>query len=563
MPLPTTDAQLAAWLRFEDWLAFSIDRRTSVTVRARGSEDTGGDYPTPGWAREEFMMNCALVDMAAVTEEVLDNFDYRSLSHPSWEDEKTFDFGITFFRGETLLEPFVVEFPEKGPHKSVSDLRQEYTLYHQLRRTPEGNYRHPLDGLIVAEITRYAAEYPDVPAEVTINLDYLRDFLAARGSALLWNLTMDRYASREAREVFGLEPQLQTRIRPGVSRQIDLDERNELWGHGWVARGTLFQTTAILPYEAPHERRNPWSISYLKREDSTVPFIVDAEGTRQPMNQMDPRPQVLYFRRQVLGHYLTSPGHLASFVTRRWGRAVNARHQGVDVGLNSQGLITAFTKDIADLPVAEQALWSAHSVRVNGEVCEDWTRTRMMNDPPQTPSVVELIDEKRDELSQVLKALAGEVAFGDARPSEQKLGAITIGPLTDEPAAFSDLALTLCQLTVDPLKDGVVRRAFPAGKVPPGDVRSLGLLEKLLEVRCGLSAAEARQVVQPLRTLNWLRQEAAHVGVEAFGPALAEIGHTVRPDHLWEAWDTLVDKTASALSELAAKLRATIPAPGA
>jgi hypothetical protein len=183
-----------------------------------------------------------------------------------------------------------------------------------------------------------------------------------------------------------------------------------------------------------------------------------------------------------------------------------------------------------------------------------------MNDPPPSPNVVGLIEEKREELNQVLRRISGEVAFGNARPGEQKLGAITVGPLTDEPAAFSDLALTLCQLAVDPLKDDVVRGAFPAGQVPPGNVRSLVLLEKLLEVRCGLSAVEAKQVVQPLRTLNWLRQEAAHVGVEAFGPALAEIGFTVRPDHLWEAWDALVDKTARALSEVAAKLRATIPA---
>jgi hypothetical protein len=182
-----------------------------------------------------------------------------------------------------------------------------------------------------------------------------------------------------------------------------------------------------------------------------------------------------------------------------------------------------------------------------------------MNEPPPSPNVVELIDEKREELNQVLREITGELGFGDARPSEQKLGAITIGPLTDEPAAFSDLALTLCQLAVDPLKDDVVRRAFPAGQAPAGNLRSLALLERLLELRCGLSAVEAKQVVQPLRTLNWLRQEAAHVGVAAFGPALAEIGFTVRPDHLWDAWDALVDKTASALGEVTAKLRATIP----
>jgi hypothetical protein len=353
VPLPTNDAALAAWLRFEDKLAFSLDRVTSLTVRAPGHEQVGGEYPTPGWMREEFMMNCALVEQDAVTDEVLDHFDYRSLSRPSWEDVETFDFGVNLFHGETILEPLVVEFPERGPHKSISDLRQEYTLYHQLRRTPEGNYRHPLDGLIAAEIIHYAAEYPDVPAEVTVNLDYLRDFLAARGSALLWNL--DRYASRETHEVFGVEPHPRRRLRSGVLREIVLDERDEHWGRAWVARGTLFMTFAIRPYDAPKERRNPWSLSYLKREDSTVPFIVDAAGTRQPMNEMIPRPPVLYFRRKVLEHYLTTPAHNAFFVTRRWGRAVNARHQGVDIGLNSQGLITAFTRDLADLPVCSGA----------------------------------------------------------------------------------------------------------------------------------------------------------------------------------------------------------------
>ncbi|MFM7232839.1 MAG: hypothetical protein ACKO3S_12775 [bacterium] len=562
MPLPTNDAALAAWLRFEDRLAFAPDRTTSLVIRARGSEDSGEDHPTPGWLREEFMMNCALVDPEVITDEVMDRFDYRSLSHPSWEDAESFDFGVNLFQGQVVLEPFVIEFPPKGSHKPSSDLRQEFTLYHQLRKTPEGNYRHPLDGLIVAEIKPYEEGYPDVPAQITVNLDYLRDFLAARGSALLCNLAMDRYASREG-NVFGVEPHPQIRLRPGILREVVLDERNEHWGHAWVARATLFLTFVISPYDSPKEQRNPWSISYLDRADSTVPFIVDAAGTRRPMNEMNPRPQVLYFRRKILEHYLTTPAHNAFFITRRWGRATNARQQGVDVGLNSQGLITALTKDIADLPVEEQALWSAHSVSVNGEVCEDWARTRLMNDPPPTPNVVELIDEKRRELDAVLREIAGETGFSDARPSEQKLGAITIGPLTDEPAAFSDLALTLCQLSVDPLKDDVVRASFPTGRAPTGNARSLALLEQLLEARCGMTTAEAKRIVQPLRTLNWLRQESAHVGVEAFGPALAEIGFAVRPDHLWEAWDVLVDRIAGALAEVAASLRSTASPPAA
>ena len=46
---------------------------------------------------------------------------------------------------------------------------------------------------------------------------------------------------------------------------------------------------------------------------------------------------------------------------------MNQRGQGVDMGLNSEGLITAFTKDIADLPVEDQLHWSAHSASVHGE----------------------------------------------------------------------------------------------------------------------------------------------------------------------------------------------------
>jgi hypothetical protein len=113
VPLPVNDAALATWLKFEDKLAFSPDRVTSLMVRARGDEQVGGDYPTPGWMREEFMMNCALVGEDSVTDELLDRFDYRSLSHPSWEDAETFDFGVTILQGETVLEPFVIEFPAR------------------------------------------------------------------------------------------------------------------------------------------------------------------------------------------------------------------------------------------------------------------------------------------------------------------------------------------------------------------------------------------------------------------------------------------------------------------
>jgi hypothetical protein len=268
---------------------------------------------------------------------------------------------------------------------------------------------------------------------------------------------------------------------------------------------------------------------------------------------------VLYFQRQVLRRYLETPGYSAGFLTRRWGTAVNPRKHSVDIGLNSQGLITAFAADVLALGEAEQSYWSAHSVPVYGEVCQDWYRTRMMLNPSNVPNVVALIDKKRAALSAALTEITGTVAYGDARPDEQKLDAITIGPLVDSPAAFSDLAMTLCQIAVDPLRDEAVKAAFPAGH-RPREGKSLVLLEHLLEARCGLTQDGAKGVVQPLRTLAWLRQEAAHVGVEAFEEAVKELGFTDPPDFLWKAWDVLVDATAKALNDIALHLRATIPA---
>jgi hypothetical protein len=559
MPLPDEDSKLTPWLRFDDWLKYSPDHSTSLVVRGRGNEERGGKYPEPGWMREAYDIGCGLVDPAGAADS-LDDFDSRSLSHPSWPEDEVFDFGDTFLNDKTLLQPFAIEFPALGAHKPAADVRQDFAVYHQLRRTEEGNYRHPLDDLLAVEIRLYGDERTDIPAQITVNMDYLKDYLAARGNALLWNLTIERYVSRTSRDAFDVEPHGQTRLRPGITREIVVEDRKEPWARGWVARGTLFLTVAVLPYEKPKEHRNPWSISYLSRKESTVPFVVDAAGTRQPLNEMHPRPMVLYFKRSVLARYLTAPAHSAFFITRRWGRAVNARRQGVDMGLNSQGLITAFTKDVADLPLEEQLHWSAHSASVNGEVCEDWVQTRMMNNPPPVDNVVDLIDEKRQALGDALRTITGEEPFGDGRPSEQRLGAITIGPLTDSLVSFPELAQTLYQLAVEPLKDTVVRKAFPSGSSPPKEGRSLALLEKLLEARCGLSADEAKQLVQPLRTLNWLRVQAAHVGAEALRDVLAELGYDVRPDRAWEAWDRLVDLTAGALESIATRLRDSVAA---
>jgi hypothetical protein len=89
---------------------------------------------------------------------------------------------------------------------------------------------------------------------------------------------------------------------------------------------------------------------------------------------------------------------------RAWGRAVGPRDEGIDVGINSRDLLTAFAPDIARLPLQDQLHWAHYSSPPDGEICWEMFETRMQQRPPHSPGIVDFVGKARAQLNDSFRA---------------------------------------------------------------------------------------------------------------------------------------------------------------
>ncbi len=151
---------------------------------------------------------------------------------------------------------------------------------------------------------------------------------------------------------------------------------------------------------------------------------------------------------------------------RTWGSAFGPGYlKGVDVGINSRGLVTAFARDIAVLPPSEQLHWAHYSSLPDGEVCDALFQTRMQNDPPHLPGVVDLDTAARAEFAEAYRLRFGVEVYGGYEPSSHDMARMSVGPVRGEMREVIDLAKTLYTWTTESLRVPALRLPLDAKAV--------------------------------------------------------------------------------------------------
>ena len=550
------DAKLHDFLTFadrDDHLPFSGD-----SVVARGFKShSRSDPDEPDWIHEGWAVRSVLVgldDRAAAR----DSFDCSGIRiSPWWIDKDEFDFGLESEINHIRADSFYMEREHPLSRKLLVELRQDFIIYHGLdRNEPDDRtteYRHALDDMPVARIeVRDSWPYGPTPL-ITVHTDYLRDYLAARHSALVVCQVSDRHANSTSLQDFGISETDRHSEGPGFWMQNVVSGGD---GDHPVcrARVTLWRNIIIEPYDSPKPRRGPWHYGYGS-EESSAQFIADAQGNTAALDDI-PQPY-LYFRRDVLSRFLTTSGYSVWFHMRRWGVASHPGGKTVDVGVNSQGYLTAFAPDLRELAPRDQTYWSSYSSRPVGEVCEELYQTRMMNEPPDSPGVYALIDAALTSLDSRFKEKYGQTLIKPDKPPGSQLAALTVGPLHDSHEELFPLCKVLFELTVERMNISSLRLPLDSAAVQYDKEkdRQITLLELLCRDVLKCSAGGSALVTGPLRGLNILRQSDAHLGTADMAKAFSRLGFHGVPHSPITAWDTIVNAVAGALARASALLR--------
>lgn len=555
---------LREWFRYSNCEKSPYNPTDGTTITVESFRvDEESEFNSINWRSEEWLIRSALIPIEqlniAATE--IKSPDYLNF-YVGWEDDK-FNFGNFAQYGEVKLYPFChfIKHPVKKDYQV--ELNRKFTTYHALEKRNNIQYYHPLDQILVAETHIDSHAIYDPTARVNVHRDYLRDFLAEQKMGLLISVIADRFANAHTEEELGIEQIEDEQINEftWISTIIYAPEHTH---HSFFrGRSILSRNFIIKPYEKPKFERSPWHYFGNKPlEEGQLPkFKINDEGDEQPLPQNTyienyiskgiGKYGYLYFRSEVLQKYFHTPGYNVFFHMRNWGVASLPGDRGtIDVGINSQGLVNAFAPDIADLTPSEQAYWASFSSIPSGEICEEMFQTRMQNNPPHSPGIVELIEDLCFQLGTVFKRRFSVDLYNDKKPSDQELSMLSVGPINNQFTEVSDLAKILYGWVVETMQTEALRITLTKLK---GTVdkkwRQIKLLEEILMIKES-DRVQARSLTAPLVCLNDLRAGSAHIGSPKFKEAFQLIGLSEIPETPRKGWNLCVNTLTTSLTSI-------------
>jgi len=546
---------LAAWLQFDDRDNPPYHPSTDgMIITNRTWEFDNGESRLPDWIREGWSIRSELVPVDQLADAGAVRWEDHAHIDVGWSAQDEFDFGESVESLGVTLLPWIVWWRHPVSDEPLLRLRDDFACYHALIKNSAGLFRHPLDDLVVARLDIQTHPFFEPVPLVEVHESYLRDFLAARQFGLLIRVVADRFGNARTARELGIADMDVTPIAEGTWIQTNTRSAAELGFEGVMGRGTLWRSITIPPYDRPRTDRTPWPYFYERPAPGSTPqFLVNPAGDRAALNSAG-CPAYLHFRPEVLQKYLHAPGYRVRFHMRTWGRAhAPGNAHSIDVGINSQGLVNAFAKDLADQRPEEQAYWASFSVTPAGEVCEEMFRTNMMCDPPESSSAFEQLSDALTRLNDAARPRLGASFHSGADPSENEIDRITVGPLTREWRELLELAKTLLGWLVEQMSIQNLRRAI-ADRAPVDNAwKQIKLIEALLLAE-GVSADEASDAIAPLTGVNILRIAAAHPAEADLTKAFSLMGLDHVPDTSRQGWLRCADSVTSALGAIAGHL---------
>lgn len=394
------------------------------------------------------------------------------------------------------------------------------------------------------EVIKLTKDDSGLPKKIEIRNDFLKDYLCARGMGLFittyrnrdqiisqspdfnWDngsqeITNEqfRWAGRispihQGGEPFGESMLVIHSSRTDVDLEDDVptmgipsDENIEYdsWGKKFEGTklfrvsGELWKNHLILPGEYSE---------IIKGDECLNPpmFIVDASGKQENQKNLADGGKWLWFNPQVINELLNKRGFALEWYTRETGAIISPSHDYVTFGINSIGLINAYSKDIAFLPVWQQKIWTGYNVRPEGKISYELYQSQVKAEPAETQAPEAYIGKGLNLLNDLFIRKYGFLLFNYHQDTDNILKKIHRFRSYNEDGFFS-LAKDIARLTADSINSKDLNSNI-AHKEKLGSIKSL---EYFIGEKANLSLEEQRKISRALVGIYELRHMEAHL----------------------------------------------------
>ncbi|HHL3492250.1 TPA: hypothetical protein ACQ53F_001072 [Legionella pneumophila] len=380
----------------------------------------------------------------------------------------------------------VLEQYSQDESPNIWHLNQDIVLSLGIVRE-KNSWIRPADGYM--EVARLRTDDTNEPISLEIKIQYLKDYLCARGMALYMthyykrnvicndasNISWSDNFSSESTEEDRWEGRVNEIHEGGFPfgekiavyhiERTDIDEQDDVpdisaiptdentHGKSWenamegeklyFIEGELWRKEIILPGKT----------SPIVRGDmvkQTTSFAIDADGSKVCGDDLINSGKWLWFKPEVIMALCHRRGGDLSFCTAQTGRVSCNYGHSVHFGINELSLINVYAKDIGLLPDWQQQIWAAYNITPEGGVSSELLASQVRAQPANTIAPEEFLLKSIERINFLAQKKLAIKIFRDHEAIPELVTRIHRFRSIDE-QSFYALAKDLARLIVDSL----------------------------------------------------------------------------------------------------------------
>ncbi|MBL8879211.1 MAG: hypothetical protein JNG88_08835 [Phycisphaerales bacterium] len=544
------------FLRHNDVLQIRPAGPPLVTLYEELSADSGrGTEWTPGYWQSRSCIEALLIDEAdfeKCKQAPIENFDHvtDAFKVDSYDGPPKYVPGeqaelYCEDAGIVAVEPVYFDQLWDGHGgKCLIEPSQRLTLYLGLEQRPSRDatteWIDPYNNQVVMK--RRDAGTRREERQLTIRLDRLRDYLAARGKCLYVRRWCERFFTLTDDQLEEFGDDVVETVEAGQIRY----KRREILGAKCI-EANLSQHFLIRPVGRPAH--------YLLQDHSAgTPPAEFLNERGDPITPESPAPlmSVISFRRQVLDQFRTrvDGGWALQSIAPGTMWLIFPRGQSLHVSDSPHGQVQCFLKDLYELDREYQDYMRGFCEMSEGKPHPNWWRPSMGHGPPEEAPFEGRLNSAKERLCKAISRVAKDSPF--ACTAEPVRSADVVRPHPNDGIDFARVCKEVYRKLLTEGRPDDFVRAFGLPALQ-NEERSLAAINKFLEKHAPEKAA---QLIHPFRALNGFRQVDAHP--KPMDDALGASGYVAQAD-FGARFDRLFDELSAAMELMAVLVEREVP----
>ncbi|MEU0787387.1 hypothetical protein ABZ341_38330 [Streptomyces sp. NPDC006173] len=489
-----------SFLKFEDLMSYATGQRKSgewLTVYARTASE-----------KEDVGNYSALVPIDSVD---------TCLNEASWDlslgdgmpgfvfysDDRT---EYLRFGDDDGIEPLIIYRSSYGSKPAYVEVSEEFRHFHDLHEDRTANvfvaYDESGDEI---EVVRMSDE------KVEVKVKYIKEYLSARGMAMLLYYVVDRWSAKSLAEL-------------GMTKEDDR-QRSEHYCYSRFAEPYASELDSqkktiarllgkkVFRGAANYDPRRSFARGDRKYEEFIIAVDDDGEVVHHTSDEDElsnyfgknpGAPHYLtpvFFRKGVMAKYYNAParysvddGYLSC--TGYWGLQLDNNHADY---------VVVFLGDLGKLPNKEQLYWKSHNVSPDGKMSDVAFRRAMLGEWAEAAEPALVFKRAYEQFGKIWLSKQGWDLFKPLKPGDVHHWTALHVPSDGNQKEFDEQIMSLTKLLVDRINEAEV------GKRATLEPDDKGGITKFGRYLGAIVFPDDEAFVKFLRNLQSLRSGAAHV----------------------------------------------------